>query len=98
MSTIAEHLAELEMLDASRTEGVSNAMVQAGYMFLIVHYAEMIQERDPAEMAKARESTEQRLRDQHPSRAEEIIAAWRAARPPLRDGVEAPAPTPGEKP
>ena len=85
MSTIAEHLAELEMLHANRTEGISNAMVQAGYMFLIVHYPEMIQERDPVEMAKARETVEQRLSEQSPSRAEEHIKTWRAARPPLRE-------------
>jgi hypothetical protein len=80
MSTIAEHLAEIEMLHANRTEGVSGAMVQAAYMFVIVHYAEMIEERSAAEMAKARETIENRLREQHPDKADEHIENWRIFR------------------
>lgn len=78
MSTIAEHLATLEMYRSMGRRG-DDFFYQEAYMFTQVHWKELIGLIEPAEFTAAREQVESRMRDQHPQQAEEILAKWKDA-------------------
>jgi len=78
MSTVAEHLALIEML---RLANLHDAAYQESWMLTNVHWQDMVAMIPAAEMEAARAQTEQRIRDQHPAVAEQRIAEWRAKRP-----------------
>jgi hypothetical protein len=76
MSTISEHLAALEMYAANEAWDLFHS---EQYLFVQVHFKEMIGERDASEMQHAREDMEKRLREQNGAKAEAFIEKWAAA-------------------
>lgn len=78
MSTIAEHLAAMEL---HKTLGDHEQFYSEVYLFTQVHWAELIAQQDPAEMQRARVAIEARMVDQHGDRAAPFIEQWRVARP-----------------
>ena len=79
MSSIAEHLAAFEFYKAN---GQHQLAADEGYMFLQVHWQELIDTHSPSVMAIGRDEFERRIREQHPDVAERLVKAWRAALPP----------------
>jgi len=77
MSTIDEHLATLEMLKAN---GENDGFYSEAYLFMQVHWAELIAERAPGAMSAARETIEQRIHDQLGAGAEQFIRKWHEVR------------------
>ena len=77
MSTISEHLAELEMYAAN---GYGNNFASAAYLFTQVHWRDLMDLFPAAEIESARLQTEKRLRDQHGSAADAWIEKWQASR------------------
>lgn len=77
MSTIAEHVAVLEMLAANNRW---DAFHSEGWMFLQVHFRDLGALCGSDAMEQARKTTEQRMREQHPDQADALIAKWHAAK------------------
>lgn len=86
MSTVAEHLALIEML---RLANLNDAAHQESWLLTNVHWQDLVAMIPSAEMVAARLQTEQRIRDQHPAQAEERIAEWRVKRPAPTTAQEA---------
>lgn len=89
MSTIAEHLALIEML---RLAELNDAAHQESWLLMVTHWQELVAMIPEPEISAARAQTEQRIRDQHPAHAEARIEAWRVKRPatpPLMAAVPA---------
>jgi|GEM_PF-2477543 len=75
MSTVAEHLAMLELYDAlDRREG----FYQEAYLFTQVHWRDLLALIPATDMDMARSEIEQSIHVQHPEKAAELIARWRA--------------------
>lgn len=78
MSTIAEHIAALEMYKALDENRI---FAEEAYLFTQVHWRDLAAILPVDEMQKGRDEIERRIRAQHPERAEEFIGKWRAAIP-----------------
>jgi hypothetical protein len=86
MSTIVEHLAQMEFYRALRARDrgtdrpFGNGFSGEAYLFCDVHLGDLVKIQDKAEMETARLEVEARLRRQVPTKADELIAAWHEAR------------------
>lgn len=85
MSTVAEHLATLEMYAANGEWELFN---NEQYLFVQVHWKEMIGERPSKEMDDARASIEARFREQHGDKVEAYIDKWRIDRAGAKGGSD----------
>jgi hypothetical protein len=78
MSTIAEHLAAMEMFKLLREHEQFHS---EAYLFTQVHWPQLIADQDPAEMQTARMAIERRMVDQHGHRGQAYVNLWRLGRP-----------------
>lgn len=76
MSSIAAHLAAFEFHKANNQH--KNA-ADEGYLFLQVHWQELIAAQSPETMELGRADFERRLREQHPDIAEPLVERWRSS-------------------
>ncbi len=75
MSTVAEHLAELEMLAAN---GYGQAFASSAFMFTQVHWKDLCALIDPTVLEEARQQTRKRMLEQYPEQATNYFAKWDA--------------------